>query len=31
MTIPADVYSHILPDYRQQAADVLAAHLERAR
>jgi integrase len=31
MTITADVYSHILPGYRRQAADVLADHLERAR
>ena len=30
MTITADVYSHILPAYRRQAADVLAAHLARA-
>ena len=29
MTITADVYSHILPAYRRQAAEVLAAHLER--
>jgi integrase len=27
MTITADVYSHILPEYRRAAADVLAAHL----
>jgi hypothetical protein len=27
MTITADVYSHILPEYRREAADVLAAHL----
>jgi integrase len=31
MTITADVYSHILPAYRRQAADVLAAHLDQAR
>jgi integrase len=30
MTITADVYSHILPAYRRQAADVLAAHLALA-
>jgi integrase len=30
MTITADVYSHILPAYRRQAADVLAAHLASA-
>jgi integrase len=30
MTITADVYSHILPAYRREAADVLAAHLARA-
>ena len=30
MTIRADVYSHILPADRRQAADVLAAHLARA-
>jgi integrase len=27
MTITADVYSHILSEYRRAAADVLAAHL----
>jgi integrase len=26
-TITADAYSHILPDYRRQAAGVLGAHL----
>jgi hypothetical protein len=31
MAITADVYSHILPAYRREAADVLAAHLEKAR
>jgi integrase len=31
MAITADVYAHILPAYRREAADVLAAHLERAR
>jgi integrase len=31
MAITADVYSHILPEYRRHAADVLAAHLEQAR
>jgi integrase len=31
MMITADVYSHILPAYRRQAADVLAALLERAQ
>jgi integrase len=30
MAITADVYSHILPAYRRQAADVLAAHLALA-
>ena len=30
MTITADVYSRILPAYRRQAADVLAAHLAKA-
>lgn len=30
MAITADVYSHILPAYRREAADVLAAHLARA-
>jgi integrase len=31
MTITADVYSHILPAYRRESADVLAAHLARAK
>jgi integrase len=31
MAITADVYSHVLPAYRREAADVLAAHLEKAR
>ena len=31
MTITADVYSHILPAYRRQAAEVMAVHLEQAR
>jgi integrase len=31
MAITADVYSHTLPAYRREAADVLAAHLEKAR
>jgi integrase len=30
MAITADVYSHILPAYRRQAADALAAHLALA-
>jgi integrase len=30
MAITADVYSHVLPAYRRQAADVLAAHLALA-
>jgi len=31
MAMTADVYSHILPAFRRQAADAMAAHLERAR
>jgi integrase len=31
MAITADAYSHILPAYRRQAAEVLAAHLQKAR
>lgn len=31
MVMTADVYSHILPAFRRQAADATAAHLERAR
>jgi integrase len=31
MTMTADVYSHILPAFRRQAADAMAAHLERTR
>jgi hypothetical protein len=27
MAISPDIYSHILPAYRRQAADALAAHL----
>jgi integrase len=30
MAITADVYSHILPAYRREAADVLAPHLALA-
>jgi integrase len=31
IAITGDVYAHILPDYRRQAADVLTAHLARAK
>lgn len=31
MAITADVYTHILPVYRREAADVLPAHLARAK
>ena len=30
VAITGDVYSHILPAYRREAANVLAAHLARA-
>jgi integrase len=31
MTLTADTYSHVTPAFKRQAADALAAHLERAR
>jgi integrase len=31
IAITGDVYAHILPDYQRQAADVLTAHLARAK
>ena len=31
MILTADTYSHVTPAFKRQAADALAAHLERAR